>query len=66
MKDLYVLIARSGYTEQDILSRRRQKDLVDARQVIAKELRAKGYSYPQIGKAMNRDHSGIIRLINRR
>ena len=48
----------------EILSPRRQELLVEKRKIIAGILRKKGYSFPKIGYAMNRDHSSIINLLN--
>lgn len=49
-----------------LLSKRRDKVLVDIRQKIAKDLREKGYSYSDIGRILNRDHSSIMHLIKER
>lgn len=40
--------------------RSRKRPLVDARRTIAIMARAKGCSYPQIGHALNRDHTTIM------
>lgn len=48
----------------EIRSRRRDSFLVEARVIIARALREKGLSFPQIGMIMNRDHSSIQYLIN--
>jgi len=46
-----------------LLSRDRSTWLVTIRRKIAAELRAANYSLPEIGKALNRDHSSIINLL---
>jgi chromosomal replication initiation ATPase DnaA len=61
--DFENLLSQTVYTRNEILSPRRQSELVDARQFIAKGLRAKGYSFPKIGKVMNRDHTSIQNLV---
>lgn len=58
----YGEVIKSGYSANEILSRCRRSDLVAARRKIALALRENGFSYPQIGKVMNRDHSSIIHL----
>lgn len=46
-----------------ILGITRKKPYPKARRIIAKELRSFGYSFPQIGRAMNRDHTSIIYMV---
>lgn len=46
-----------------LLSKRRNALLVEKRKLIAKELREKGLSYPQIGKLLNRHHTTIMHLL---
>ena len=52
------------YNIPAIRSRRRQAQLVTQRVDIAKYLRGLGYSYPVIGRVMNRHHSSIMMLVN--
>jgi hypothetical protein len=40
--------------------------LVEARRRVARKLRARGYSYPAIGRAMHRTHSSVYNLVNGR
>jgi len=47
----------------DIMSERREEPLPEARRVVAKSLRQHGYSYPSIGRAMNKDHSTIMYMV---
>lgn len=53
----------SVYT--DVRIRDRRPALVKRRQELAIELRLAGYSLPQIGKALGRDHSTILYLLKR-
>ena len=46
-----------------LLSKDRPSWLVTIRRKIASEFRAANYSLPDIGKALNRDHSSIINLL---
>ena len=55
----------SGYTLRFVRSELRWTELVDLRQAIATEAKTK-FSYPQIGRALNRDHTTIISLLRRR
>lgn len=57
------IVAKHGYTWLDVISNRREKDLILCRQSIASALRHEGLSYPAIGKIMNRDHASIMHLI---
>lgn len=60
-----ILMSRN-WDRKLILSKRRDRELVDRRQIIAKRLRSEGYSYPLIAKVMNRDHSSIMHLCRKR
>lgn len=46
-----------------LLSDRRDACLVEKRRLIARELRAMGYSYPAIGYLLNRHHTTIMNLL---
>lgn len=46
-----------------ILGPCREYPYPEARRCVAKHLRGLGFSYPQIGKAMNRDHSSIMYMV---
>ena len=53
--------ARAFYVDsKDIPSPKRDPDSVDARHVAAWVMRQRDMSYPQIGRALNRDHTTII------
>ena len=51
-------------TRDDLISQTRAMQFVYARAVVAKVLRERGMSFPQIGKHMNRDHSSIKNLVD--
>lgn len=58
-------IAKEFYIDPElILGKTLKPPYPEARRVIAKELRIFGFSYPQIGKAMNRDHTSIMYMVN--
>ncbi len=44
----------------DVIGPVRSKKLVEARKKIASVLRGKGFSYPEIGAVINRDHSSVM------
>lgn len=54
-----------GYDLATIRRDGRMHDHVRVRWLIAKQARAKGFSYPQIGRALNRDHTTIITAVRR-
>lgn len=46
----------------DVLSNRRDAPTVHLRMLVAADMRDNGFSFPQIGLVMNRDHASIIHL----
>ena len=54
-----------GIRAYDLRCDRRDRWLVHIRRTIARELRAEPWnlSYPEIGRALNRDHSTVIYLV---
>ena len=48
--------------EGSICGRGRRKEVVSARCAVVSVLRIRGWTYPQIGKLMGRDHTSIIHL----
>lgn len=55
-----------GHPPSLVRSRCRFRVLVNVRRTIARELRDEpwGLSYPEIGRALNRDHSSVINLLH--
>lgn len=51
----------TGVSVEEIKSRSRTQHVVDARFLSAYVMREDGMTYSEIGKALNRDHSCIIR-----
>lgn len=49
-----------GFTYEEMISVHRGKQISRARQTVYAILRARGNSYPQIGRWMNRDHSSVV------
>lgn len=55
-----------GIRQRDIMSERRQQDIVRARHAAMYAMRElTGYSLPQIGRAFKRDHTTIIHACRR-
>ncbi len=55
---------REGHAVRDV--RANGKRLCGVRRTIALEARAKGYSFPQIGRALNRDHTTVMYAVGAR
>ena len=56
----------TGVTPRLMRSPRKFRSLVNARWFAASKMRAEGYSYPEIGRALGGfDHSTIIHLLKR-
>ncbi len=54
-----------GLEPREILGRSRFQNVVRARVEVAKRLDERGYSSPQIGKILNRDHTTVLYYIGR-
>ena len=65
-KDFLEMCEKSWCSVEDIKSHRRDADLVDERQAIVEGLRGKGYTLTEIAGVMNRDHTSIMHLLNKR
>lgn len=63
-QDFEAFCKQSHFKINEILSRRMERYVVDQRRAVAKKLRDKGYSYPQIGKVMNKDHTSIMYMVD--
>ena len=59
------VLEKRKLTLEEIRANYRQKVYVDAREEIAKRLRQKGLSYPEIGKVINRSHCDAIHLVKK-
>lgn len=66
IKTLEELCEQVGFTPSEITGSSRVRELVDARQFIAGYYRDCGFSFPQIGEMLNRNHTSICHLINHR
>jgi hypothetical protein len=53
----------AGYDPMALRSSRRHQEYVEGRRIVAKALRALGWSYPRIGRGLgNRNHVTIMNL----
>ncbi len=57
------VVHRSGLSPEAILSRARTGEIVEVRRELARRLRERGLSYPQIGALLGRDHSTVLALL---
>lgn len=65
LDELFVkFVGRTEFNGHEISGRRRERQLCAARYYVAKNLHDSGFSYPKIGKVINRDHSSVMYLIN--
>lgn len=64
--DEVMLAAQQFYdvTRQEIISKRREERLLLARKNVASVLKMRGYGYAAIGRAMDRDHTSIIHMLD--
>ncbi len=51
------------FTPDEVTGQRRHKMLIAARSAIAIVLLERGWSYPRIGRALNRDHTTIVHAV---
>ena len=60
------LVESETCTIAEVLGRRRNACIVNVRQRAAIAMHKAGFSYPVIAVVMNRDHSSVYHLINKR
>ena len=59
-----MIVNQSPFTLRDIRSYKETHKLREWRQSIIRQVRRAGFSYNEIGRAMNRDHSAIVKTMN--
>lgn len=59
----YTVERETGIDQRFIKSTSRNKDIVRARAMFCEIARSRGFSYPEIGRAINRDHSTVMYLV---
>lgn len=64
-RDVAAILEEAGIVEREFYSRMRERRVVRARAMVARYLRARGWSYPRIGKFMGRDHTTIMSVIGK-
>jgi len=62
---IYAICAKHKITKEKLLSRFRYRHLVAARKEVSEILEKAGYTYSDIGRALNRDHSTVLHLLCR-
>lgn len=62
---LSVVASEYGLTPQEMKGPSRLPEFVEARALVADVLRHRNWSYPRIGRLLQRDHSTIINLIEK-
>lgn len=58
--DFSRICRENGFDIKKIRAQCRERSIVDKRRIVSKEMREIGYSYPEIGAAMHRDHTTIM------
>lgn len=51
-------------SKRELFSRRKNKPLPEARRAVAKTLRDINWSFPKIGKALGKDHTSVITMVD--
>jgi predicted transcriptional regulator len=64
-RDVLAILEEAGVVPREFESRMRERRVVRARAMVARYLRARGWSYPRIGKFMGRDHSTVMSVIGK-
>lgn len=64
-KFMKVISNEYSVSQESIMSRDRTKKLTEIRLVLWWALREAGYSYPAIGQYTRRDHSTVLKLLQR-
>lgn len=64
-KDFERICHENNIAQKDVIEYCRIKCIVDKRAFVVKELRKRGYLYPQIAWVIKRDHSSVMNLAKR-
>lgn len=59
------ICAEAGVTFADVRGPSRLGDVVEARRALAEHLRNAGWTFHAIGRFLARDHSSVVKLLNR-
>lgn len=57
---IQVIVSRFGVKEKQLLGNERHKEVAEARWILMFILRLFNYSYPSIGRMVNKDHSSVM------
>ena len=62
---IYAVCAKHKVTKEKLLSRFRYRNLVAARKEVSEILEEAGYTYSDIGRALNKDHTSVLHYLGR-
>ncbi len=57
------IVGAAGVTVDQMRGRRKGRELVEVRRIVAAYLRRRGCSLPEIGRVLNRDHTSVLNLL---
>ncbi len=57
------IVGAAGVTVDQMRGRRKGRELVEVRRIVAAYLRRRGCSLPEIGRVLNRDHTTVLNLL---
>jgi chromosomal replication initiation ATPase DnaA len=60
------IAAAAGVTVERLRGRCRRRELVELRRIVARYLRSRGCTLPEIGRAIGRDHTTVLALLRGR
>lgn len=64
VRDILVACSRvTGFPVARLISQQRRKELVSARHAVVLVARDLGFSFPHIGRVLNRDHTSMLHAI---
>lgn len=66
INEIQDILDKHGFTFAEIQSRQRDARIVACKMEIACYLRDKGFSYPRIGRFMNKHHTTIMNLVQKK
>lgn len=64
-REAELVAPRFGVVPLSVFAENREPNVVAARRAVCKELRALGWSYPRIGRAIGRHHTSVLELVRR-
>lgn len=65
-QEIEAWLGRQGFTFDQLVARDNRPLMVEARRIVARFLRQRGWSYPAIGRYLQRDHTTVMSLLGAR